>query len=228
MYPPAIQPTGPRTPWASATRRPQTRQIAAVSPASSTVTSAPSSSAGISRAMKWRSNGTSIFVVVVEALRRRVLLQPLAVPLDIFLIADAGAQLADPGVEEQPPFEVARLHVDRVLRDIGEWRAAGVEPDQILVLGLIEIGDRLVDREGLGAARLDRKEQCRGRVEQQQLGVGHHLLGPRDRRRHVEDGVGEFRVVELLDRLDAGVLARDHAAAGVELRAGEGTPHGPV
>src|SRR5260370_37521387 len=160
MYAPAIQPSGPRTPLASATRRPHSRQLAIDSRASSTVTAAPSMSAGISRAMKWGSNGTSILVVVVEALRRGVLLQPFAVPFDIFLVADAGAQFADPGVEKQPPLEIARLHEDRILGDIGKRRAAGVEPDQILVFGLVEIGDRLVNGKGLGAAGLDREEQC--------------------------------------------------------------------
>src|SRR6266550_2434623 len=114
MYPPAIQPSGPRAPWARATRRPQRRQIAI-------------GSAAIRRAMKWGSNGTSVFVVVVEALRRRVPLQPFAVPLDIFLVARARAQFADPGVEKQPPFEVTRLQEDRVLKDEVERRSGDIE-----------------------------------------------------------------------------------------------------
>src|SRR5205807_9075879 len=39
-------------------------------------------------------NSKSILVVVVKALRRRVALQPFAVPLDIFLVARAVPQLA--------------------------------------------------------------------------------------------------------------------------------------
>src|SRR5690242_19157754 len=102
-----------------------------VSSASSTVTSAPSSSAGIRRAMKFGSNGTSILVVIVEALGRRVALQPFAIPFDVFLITRAIPQLADPGVEEQPPFEIARLQEYCVLGDIGERGAGDVESDQI-------------------------------------------------------------------------------------------------
>src|SRR5580704_7017849 len=99
-----------------ATRKPQIRQIENVRIASSTVTTAPCSSAGIRRTMKWGSNGTSVFVVVVEPLWRRVLLQPLLIPRHILAVAGAVAQLTHPGVEEQPPFEIARLHEDRVLR----------------------------------------------------------------------------------------------------------------
>src|SRR5215469_110151 len=139
---------------ASATSRPQTRQIRKVRTANSTVITAPSSSAGIRRAMKLMSNGTSVLVEVVGPLRRRVLLHPLLVPRDIELVAGAIAQLTHPGVEEQPPLEVAWLHEDRVLADIGEWRACGIQTDQVLVLRLVVIRDRLVDRERCRAAGL--------------------------------------------------------------------------
>src|SRR5260370_3190445 len=142
MYPPAIQPSGPRAPWARATSRPQRRQIAIVSAASTSVTSAVSSRAGIRRAMKWGSNGTSVFVVVVEALRRWVPLQPFAVPLDIFLVARARAQFADPGVEKQPPFEVTRLQENRVLKDEVERRSGDTEPHHSLVPALSLTADR--------------------------------------------------------------------------------------
>jgi hypothetical protein len=129
----------PAPPWASAMRSPQTRQIAIVSLASSTVTAAPSSNAGIGRAMKWGSNGTSIFVVIVEALRGRVLLHPLMVPLDIFLVAGAGTQFANPGVEEQPPLEIAGLQKNRIPEDKVPGRPRDVEPHQIVEQQLLGV-----------------------------------------------------------------------------------------
>src|SRR5260370_29887674 len=95
---------------------PQMRQIPIVRSASSTVTSAPSSSAGIRRAMKFGSNGNSILGEVVEALGWRVPLQPFAIPFDIFLVARPAAEFAHPRVEEQPPFKIARLQEDPVLK----------------------------------------------------------------------------------------------------------------
>src|SRR5215470_11332738 len=153
-------------PLTSATSRPQTRQIASVSTASSTVTLAPSSNAGIRRAMKCGSNGTSVFVVIVEALRRRVLLQPLMVPFDIFLVTGAGTQFADPGVEKEPPFKIARFQKNRVLEDNVRRRPRDVEAHQVLVFALVIVGDRLVDPEGGGAPGLDREKERRRRIEQ--------------------------------------------------------------
>ena len=51
----------------------------------------------------------SVLVVIVKPLRWWVALQPFAVPFDIFFVARTVAQLADPGVEKQPPLEIARL-----------------------------------------------------------------------------------------------------------------------
>ena len=90
---------------------------------------------------------------------------------------------------------------------------------------LVEIGDRLVDVERRGAAGLHREEQRRRTVQQQLLDVRQHLLGALDRRRHVQDGVGELGIVQFLDGLDPGILARDQAVAGVEIGPGEGDPH---
>src|SRR4051794_8076844 len=113
--------------------------MAKVRIASSTVTSAPSISAGIRRAMKRGSNGTSV-------------------PRHILAVAGAVAQFTHPGVWEQQPFEVARLHEDRVLRHIGERRPRGIQADKILVFRLVIVGDRLVDGERRGAAGLHREE----------------------------------------------------------------------
>src|SRR5690242_12735005 len=115
MYVPATHDSSPWVLLASATMNPQTRQIAKVRTANSTVISAPCSSAGISRAMKRGSNGTSVFVVVVEALRRRVLLHPFMIPGDVLAVARPIAQFANPGIKEQPPFEIARFQEDRIL-----------------------------------------------------------------------------------------------------------------
>src|SRR5690348_16701122 len=86
MYVPAIHDNSPRVLLASATISPQTRQITKVRTANSTVISAPCSSAGISRAMKRGSNGTSVLIEVVEALGWRVLVQPLLIPGDVLAV----------------------------------------------------------------------------------------------------------------------------------------------
>src|SRR6476660_2891337 len=121
--------------------------MANVRMASSTVTSAPSSSAGIRRAMKCGSNGTSVFVEVVEPLRRRILVQPLLIPGHILAVSGARAQLTHPGVQEQPPLEVAGLQEDRILLHICERCSRDIKPHEIVVLMFVEVGDGLVDVE---------------------------------------------------------------------------------
>src|SRR4029077_477756 len=106
--------------------------------------------------------------------------------------------------------------------------AGDVEADQIGIFALVKIGDRLVDGEGLGTAGLDRQEQSRGGIEQELFYLRQYLLGPRDRRRDIEDGVGKLRVVEFLDVLYAGVFAGDDAAPRIEIGPGERDAHSAV
>src|SRR5262245_51464483 len=97
--------------------------MAKVRIANSTVTSAPSISAGIRRAMKLGSKITSVLLVVVEPLRWWVLLQPFAVPLLIQLVARTRGEFAYPRIQKQPPFEITRLQEDCILGDVVPRRA---------------------------------------------------------------------------------------------------------
>src|SRR5271166_6706086 len=103
---------------------------------------------------------------VVVALRRWLLLQPFAVPFGPLVVARAEAQLADKGVEVQPPFEVAGLQEDRIVADVGERSAGGIESHQVGILAGIEIRNWLVDRERCRAPGLHCEEQRRRAVEQ--------------------------------------------------------------